>query len=59
MKNNDGVHKVVDNRIRKEGRERVSRRLQQFTVPPSNSCTKCLGSPDIIHDRNPDCHTFS
>ena len=26
------------------------------TVPTSNSCTKCMGSPGMIHDRTPDCH---
>ena len=24
-------------------------------MPISNYCTKCLGSPDIKHDRTPDC----
>ena len=26
------------------------------TVPVFNSCTKCPGSPGIIHDRTPDDH---
>ena len=25
------------------------------TVPTLNSCTKCVGSPGIIHDRTTDC----
>ena len=29
------------------------------TVPTFNSCTKCVGSRDIIHDRTPDCTQFS
>ena len=29
------------------------------TVPIFNSCTKCLGSPGIIHNRTPDCHSIS
>ena len=33
--------------------------LIQCTVPTFNSCTKCSGSPGILHDRTPDCHTFS
>ena len=28
-------------------------------VPTFNSCTKCVGSLDIKHDRTPDCHTVS
>ena len=30
-----------------------------YTVPTFNSCTKCLGSLGIIHDRTPDCTQFS
>ena len=26
------------------------------TVPTFDSCTECLGSPCLIHDRTPDCH---
>ena len=26
------------------------------TVPTFNSCTKCVGSPGMIHDRTPDCY---
>ena len=26
------------------------------TVPTFNSCTKCVGSPRIIHDCTSDCH---
>ena len=29
------------------------------TVLTFNSCTKCVGSPDIIHDRTPDCYPVS
>ena len=35
----------------------VSRRT--CTVPAFNSCTKCVGSPDILHDQTPDCHPIS
>ena len=27
-----------------------------FTVPTYDSCTKCVGSPGIIHDHTPVCH---
>ena len=30
-----------------------------FTVTTSNSCTKCVGSPSIIHDRTSDCNPVS
>ena len=30
-----------------------------LTVPTFNSCTKCVGSPGIIHDRTPDYHPVS
>ena len=38
--------------------------LRSFTtsvglVQTFNSCTKCVGSAGIIHDRTPDCHRFS
>ena len=29
------------------------------TMPTLNSCTKCVGSPGIIHDWTPDCHRLS
>ena len=29
------------------------------TVPIFYSCTKCVGSPGIMHDRMPDCHPAS
>ena len=29
------------------------------TVPASNSCTKCVGSPSIIHEHTHDCHPVS
>ena len=25
-------------------------------MPTFNSCTKYVGSPDMVHDRTPDCH---
>ena len=28
-------------------------------VPTFNSCTKCVASIGIIHDRTPDCHSVS
>ena len=31
----------------------------EITVPPFNSCTKCVGSLGIIYDRKPDCHPVS
>ena len=35
------------------------RRRSNCTVPTFNSCFKGVGSPGIIHDRTPDCHTVS
>ena len=28
-------------------------------VPAFNICTKCVGNPDMIHDRTPGCHPVS
>ena len=33
--------------------------LSLITVTTSNSCTKCMGSLGIIHDRKPKCHPVS
>ena len=30
-----------------------------YIVPTFNSCTKCVGSPGILHDRTPDWHPSS
>ena len=41
----------------------VNLKCDAFAVIPTmqtfNSCTKCVGSPGIIHDRTPDCHPIS
>ena len=34
----------------------ISMKTSEGTVPTFNSCTKCAGSPGIIHDRTPDCN---
>ena len=40
--------------------KRPRRTLQKsLTVVSYNSCTECLGRPGIIHDRTPDCNSFS
>ena len=41
-----------------EHRDELRQRKQWacYTVTIFNFCTKCMGIPDIIHDRTPDCH---
>ena len=33
--------------------------LSAVAVPTLNFCTKCWGSPELIHDPKPDCHPVS
>ena len=42
----DVLRRLVDHRV-------------AHTVPAFNFCTKCMGIPDITHDRTPDCHPVS
>ena len=37
----------------------VDIKCSHITVPTFNSCTKCMSSRGISHDRMPDCHHIS